>query len=706
MKPTSRAKNDPSNQESQAKPARFGTLAAPARPQMATFVRAGYVVFFLAACFTGMLGVHHTNDTWIAIATGRYILENGKVPVLDPFSYTFHGKPFFNQNWLTHLVFYWVYEHIAPDAVVLLFWLLAATVYVLVLYACWLRSRSWTAALLAAGVVAAAARHYLDIRPQISLYFLLSILCVLLHQCCVPRTRQPWWLGLLFFPILFVWGHAHGSFVFAYGLTAMFVGCWIIGHAWRRIRVRLGIPVRPGSGPAASTAQIAVICAAAVAAAALTVAVGPYGIGNFKHPKVVAGSEVFRSVAEWHPPYVTVGRGLPVWPFVWPFWVAFGIMIASILTTLAVRAAAPASASPETAKRPPAALPPFLLFDFALIAVGLYMALFARRFAPLFYVCATPPVVILLVRLAAGIRSTVQQRGRLVLAAAAWLAGAFFFPWTARAAYQDLVKKYEGLPGFDLLRRFTTAEQNPLDVIEMLRPVQTPFNVLTEWTVAGVVLAELTKARVCMDGRAQQVYDEAHYLRFTALFDPYRFDPAQARRFVDQRWGEQGFQTEAVLLRFGFGETMPLTNLLASSPEWVPVVFNARAVLFVRRGTPLLAELGTLERADKLKWPIAASTPAGRALLILATEPPEPERALRYLDEALKSDPAVGLMVYPALREVWQMLGRAGDGVAYFQRELERLRSPELPLGEEQRRRLQQAAESTLRQLQRDAAGR
>jgi hypothetical protein len=660
-------------------------------------VRAGFLVLFLAGCFTGMSGIHHTNDTWIALATGRYILEHHEVPTTDPFSYTFYGKHFFNQNWLTHVAFFWVYEHFGPAAVVVFFWLLTLTIYGMMLYACRIRARSWTAALLGAAVAAAASRHYLDIRPQISGYFLLAIFCAVLHYFCVPRPRQRWWPALLVFPILFVWGNAHGSFVFGYGLVAAFVGCWVLsqGFQWFRREMRF----TPGLGAPASLAQVITISGATLAAFVLTIAVGPYHWGNFVHPTLVGSSQVFRNVAEWHPPWEDIRSGLPVWPF----WTAFYIMLGAVVLFGLLRLV---PSKPEVlAKGRVVREPPMLtLFDLTLVGMGLGMAFWARRFAPLYYVCATPSVAVLLARLAYGMAPFVRRYGRVALAVAGWVAAVIVVRMTVAVTYGDLVTKYVTAPPFDLLQRYTTAEQNPFDALELLRPVKGPIDILAEWTVAGLVMFELPQSRVCMDGRSQQVYDEEHYIRFTALFDPSRQDPAQIRQFLDQPW-VNGARTDAVLLRYGGPDTIPLINLLAGSDEWVPVILSPRTTLFVRRGSTVLAELGALERAGQLHWPGYPSIPATRGFVLLATEPPDLERALAFMRTGVEADAGIGPLAYPKMQQVWQTLGRPAEGAAFFQREEQRLRTAPLPFEEKQRQRMIQLANICFQQLQRAASG-
>src|SRR6476661_8523982 len=50
------------------------------------------------------------NDFWWHMATGRAIVAQGAIPVIDSFSYTQAGQPFFNQGWLAQLLMYAIYQ--------------------------------------------------------------------------------------------------------------------------------------------------------------------------------------------------------------------------------------------------------------------------------------------------------------------------------------------------------------------------------------------------------------------------------------------------------------------------------------------------------------------------------------------------------------------------------------------------------------------
>ena len=49
-------------------------------------------------------------DTWWSMVAGRWVVEHSAVPSVDTLSYTFAGKPWFNQEWLTQVIFYQLYR--------------------------------------------------------------------------------------------------------------------------------------------------------------------------------------------------------------------------------------------------------------------------------------------------------------------------------------------------------------------------------------------------------------------------------------------------------------------------------------------------------------------------------------------------------------------------------------------------------------------
>ena len=49
-------------------------------------------------------------DTFLHISVGNLILQNGRFPVVDQFSYTAFGKPWFATDWIPELIFASLYK--------------------------------------------------------------------------------------------------------------------------------------------------------------------------------------------------------------------------------------------------------------------------------------------------------------------------------------------------------------------------------------------------------------------------------------------------------------------------------------------------------------------------------------------------------------------------------------------------------------------
>jgi len=627
----------------------------------------GPVLLLIAGAAMGALGVHSTTDIWIGLAAGRYILSHAEVAIADPFSYTFAGEPFLNQNWLSHVAFFWVYDRIAPWAVLGLTWLLNAAVYGLVLYAARVRSRSWMAALIATGLIALACRHYLNPRPVTLGYTCLAATCAVLNYLSLAGGRQRWWPALLLLPVLAVWGNAHGSFVFGYGIIALFVACWALTRWLKRLVV-------PASGR-----QVVALCAVAVVALLLTLLLGPFGLANLTHPFVVGESEVFRSVSEWRPPWEQIRLGLPVWPL----WTSLGVAVVVLVVAAAVgwlgrRADGPAGSSGDPSPR-------VTIFDLLLIALGLYMALWARRFAPLFYILATPAVVALIARAGWSASSRSKHWGRIVLATTAVLAAAVAGTYTYQRASFDLVEKYANQPEYNLLQRFVVYERSPVHALEFLRRNGMEANLLCEMEFAGPAMFEAPQVKVFIDGRLQQLYTEEHYLKYLALFQADGPDAPAIRDVLDDA------RTDAVLLRRRARRSQPLLAAVGGDDSWRNVLCTSAYALFLRHGSPALDRIAQLERAEQAWWPPFPESLSTRGILWMQTQPPDPERALRYMRAAIEQDPVVGLWCYGVMKDAWRALGRGAEAVKFFQQEEVRINDPALPVSPEDRELLREA---------------
>ena len=183
--------------------------------------RISAVALCLASVLWAGSRVRASGDTWIGLAAGRLICERGyfNFPLEDEFGFTSQGMVWTNQNWLSHVIYWWVYDHWCPSALVGLKLAMIALVGLATWRSGLLVTGSQPASLLCACAALLFGAPYFDIRPNtLGLVCLASLYWILLSL----KYRRGWvvWLVL---PLLTFWGNAHGSFMFGYAMIGLFL---------------------------------------------------------------------------------------------------------------------------------------------------------------------------------------------------------------------------------------------------------------------------------------------------------------------------------------------------------------------------------------------------------------------------------------------------------------------------------------------------
>ena len=158
--------------------------------------------------------VLNDGDTWSHIAIGRWIVQHRGVPWADPFSFSFAGKPWIAQEWLSELAMAVDYRLGELDGVLILSG--AAVALAIGLFAWHLRL--WLEPLPALIVLifgAACIAPSLLARPHI---LALPALELWTAGLLIARSRNgapsPWLL-----PVMVLWANLHGSFAFGLALV-------------------------------------------------------------------------------------------------------------------------------------------------------------------------------------------------------------------------------------------------------------------------------------------------------------------------------------------------------------------------------------------------------------------------------------------------------------------------------------------------------
>jgi len=235
-----------------------------------------------------------TNDIWIHLKTGEYVLRHGWVPLTDPYSFIAAGRPYIAHEWLAGVLFYLVYSAAGVTGIIFfkaaVIWAACA---LLVLTALRLGARmSAVLPAFAVSVYVASAR-FLE-RPHI-FSFLMAALYLWLYVRFRTGTRDRRWLWAIL-PAHVLWANLHGGHIQGIAMVAVFAA----GEGLYALRARFLGRCKETVLPARDIAALALL----VPGCLLASLVNPYGIKILTFPFELSGTVVFmRTVFEWQPPY-------------------------------------------------------------------------------------------------------------------------------------------------------------------------------------------------------------------------------------------------------------------------------------------------------------------------------------------------------------------------------------------------------------------
>jgi hypothetical protein len=216
------------------------------------------------------------SDTYWHLATGRWILEHGAVPTVDPFSFTFRGRPWVAHEWLSEVLFASAAAVGGLAAVMLL--AASAAAGCLAIIGAWVGRRVGPiGTILVLVAVFLMLSPMLLARPHVlALPVMAAWTAELLSARARNRAPSLWLL-----PLMVLWANLHGSYVFGLALVAPFaLEALIAAERAGRLRTVL---TWGGFGLAAT------------AAAAIT----PHGVEGLIFPFQLMSLETIGMIREW-----------------------------------------------------------------------------------------------------------------------------------------------------------------------------------------------------------------------------------------------------------------------------------------------------------------------------------------------------------------------------------------------------------------------
>jgi len=165
------------------------------------------------------------NDLWGYLAFGRVFWETGQFPYHDLFSYTPTKHPWVYHEWMTGVLFYYIYQHAGDAGLQLLrYAFVLATIYLIYLTAVRRGSTPLAACIAIVPAMLLICFGYVPVRAQMFTYFFFILTVYILESA---RVGQRWLILSWLLPVQILWCNFHGGFVTGIGL----IGLYAIGDA-------------------------------------------------------------------------------------------------------------------------------------------------------------------------------------------------------------------------------------------------------------------------------------------------------------------------------------------------------------------------------------------------------------------------------------------------------------------------------------------
>lgn len=535
-----------------------------------------------------LLGLRLLSDNTLEfhLRGGRWILEHGAFPGLDPFTYGAAGREYLDLHWLFQVALFGLYRVVGYAGLSVA----GALLTVLLLALLGLRMRRLGAGPAASAWVllaAAVAMHqrYL-MRPENVSFVLLVLLGLILDAHLGRSSRRPPGGGaggasrgggsglLLAVPLLhLVWANTQGLFV---------LGWIVVGAGWLAASVSARRPDRP--------------LGLTLAASVLVCLANPYGVRGLLFPLQLLSRFDRANVFARH-----VGEFQPLWEIgrLFEDFVLYGLMLAT----------AAALALTWRRRRPDELLLPIPFLCLALVAV---------RNVPLFVIVAAPILARSLSELGALLREAFPaalsaSRARL----AARAGGALFALIACGLAVRVLTGAFYLLPGGESLATFGVGldrRMRPVAAAEFLQRAGLSGRVLNSSNIGGWLGWALPQP-VFMDMRLE-VMGEELYGREVESWSAGGLAP------LLERYGPQ-------LVAFDYrGGAAGWVDQLRQRKDWRLIFVDGVVAIYAKEGyAPALPPLAPGDLPSRLG--LAPPPDAGALERIFAR--PVPGRASRWL---------------------------------------------------------------------------
>jgi hypothetical protein len=230
-------------------------------PSIADLFFIAAIIWLFVAGVYGWQTLLQDGDVGTHIRIGDYIWANHTVPTRDFLSFSKPGEEWYAFEWLTEVLFSFLYGAAGLKGVVLLSGVVISLAFtVVLLHAIWRGSNVLAALVLTLMAVNASSIHF-HARPHI---FTMLFAALAMWMIDIDRRRESWLIWMLA-PLTVLWTNLHGGFLILFATLALLAaGSFAESLLW-------GEQSRRGKSAALRYSLVGVSCAAASL-------VNPYGV--------------------------------------------------------------------------------------------------------------------------------------------------------------------------------------------------------------------------------------------------------------------------------------------------------------------------------------------------------------------------------------------------------------------------------------------
>lgn len=236
-----------------------------------------FLLFFYGICITGI--VFKEPDIAFLLGGGRWIIEHGRLPETDPFSYTTHYHPvqYVIEKWLTEVIFYGIEKTLGLTGLLIFDGLILTLSFVVMPYRiahlCGLRGG---AAMRIAALAMLTSMSHLAVRPEVFSFLFTAIwfeIMIRINIATTGNTKIRWDLIAILAVLMCLWSNLHTLFMIGILVPGFSSFCSIVE------RFLPGLKDKPFNLTPIILTVVCLLCSLA----------NPYGIGLWTYMPNVFG---------------------------------------------------------------------------------------------------------------------------------------------------------------------------------------------------------------------------------------------------------------------------------------------------------------------------------------------------------------------------------------------------------------------------------